>query len=117
LMPGIYVDTQRPEVPGQSHMRLLSDDNLIGDNASILDFIMGADSRPCRLLVAGTQISGLVSLSDLQRLPVRATLFALITGLEIIMAEAIRHRYPAPEYWMAFLSDGRTEKIMEQICK
>jgi hypothetical protein len=48
---------------------------------------------------------------------VRAVLFVLITGLEIIMAEAIRHRYPASEAWMAFLSDGRTEKIREQIAK
>src|SRR5262245_5696187 len=39
-----FADSPRPEGSVASHMLLLSDDNLIGDNASILDFIMGADS-------------------------------------------------------------------------
>ena len=44
---------------------------------------------PCRLVVSGTGIVGLVTLSDLQKLPVRAVLLALLTGLEISMSEAI----------------------------
>ncbi|MGH6864810.1 MAG: hypothetical protein ACREDO_01180 [Methyloceanibacter sp.] len=112
---GRFAEAPRPEGSVASHMLPLAEDNLIGADASILDFIIYAHSRPCRLLVAGARISGLVSLSDLQKLPVRAALFALITGFEIIMAEAIRRRYPAPEDWMAFLNDGRKGKIREQI--
>jgi hypothetical protein len=114
---GRFTAGPKPEGSVANHMVPLSEENLIGADASILDFILNADTRPCRLLVAGARISGLVSLSDLQKLPVRAALFALITGFEIIMGEAIRRRYPAPKDWMAFLSDGRKENIRQQIGK
>jgi hypothetical protein len=55
-------------------MQRLSDENLIGADASILTFVRDADRQRCRLIVAGHEISGLVSLADLQRLPVRAAL-------------------------------------------
>ena len=58
-------------------MRPLSEENLIGADASILAFVRDADFRKCRLVVSGSQISGLVTLSDLQRLPVRAALLGL----------------------------------------
>jgi hypothetical protein len=48
----------------------LSEEFIIGADSSILDFIKEADARPCRLLVSNANIAGLVSLSDLQRLPV-----------------------------------------------
>ncbi|WP_287209273.1 hypothetical protein, partial [Mesorhizobium sp.] len=53
----------------------LSEETLVGADASILDFIRDADQRPCRLVVSGRQIEGLVSISDMQKLPVRAALF------------------------------------------
>jgi hypothetical protein len=54
-------------------------------------------------------------LSDLQKLPVRAALFALITGFEISMFEAIKREYPSNDDWRQFLSDGRRDKINEEI--
>src|SRR5262245_37328916 len=74
-------------------MRPLSEDNLIGGDASILAFVRDADHQRCRLVVSGHEISGLVSLSDLQKLPVRAALFALVTCLEMIMANVIRREF------------------------
>ena len=59
----------------------LAEEHLVGADASILDFVVQADRRPCRLVVSGSQIVGLVTLSDLQRLPVRAALFALLQDL------------------------------------
>ena len=56
----------------REQMRPLSEENLIGADASLLTFIRDADRQMCRLVVSGPEISGLVSLSDLQRLPVRA---------------------------------------------
>lgn len=95
----------------------LAEEYLIGADASILDFITEADTKPCRLALAGARISGLVSISDLQKLPVRASLFALITGFEITMAEAIRRRYPADEDWLGLLNKGRPEKIQDETAK
>lgn len=106
-----------PEGHIKEHYCPLSEEFLIGADASILDFIKTADERPCRLVISGSGIVGLVSLSDLQKLPVRATLFALITGFEIIMAEAIKRIFPIDEAWMRYLNDGRREKINAEIEK
>ena len=64
-----------------------SEDIVIGADASIIDFVTTADERQTRLVVSGDRVAGLVSLSDLQQLPVRAALFTLITRLEIAMAQ------------------------------
>ena len=89
----------------------LSGNYLLGADASILDFILEADEKQCRLVISGTNVVGLVSLSDLQKLPVRAALFALITGLEMTMADLIRVKHPRTEDWIQFLASGRQEKI------
>ena len=95
----------------------LSEGDLIGANASILDFIKDADSKPCRLVVSKSEIIGLVTLSDLQRLPVRAALFALITGLERTMAGAISKQYEDENEWCGLLSEGRRKKVWEKVAK
>jgi NADH:ubiquinone oxidoreductase subunit E len=56
-----------------------------------------------------------VSLSDLQQLPVRASLFALITSLEMAMALAITDRWSKAEDWMELLSSKRKAKLIEII--
>ena len=93
----------------------LSEDCLIGADASILNFVMDADEKPCRLVISGASIVGLVSLSDLQKLPVRAALFALITGFEISMFEVIKREHPNDDDWKHYLSVGRRDKINEEI--
>ena len=61
--------------------------------------------------VGGRYIIGLVSLADLQKLPVRAVLFALITGFEIAMMEAIGRTYKSKSDWLNALSPERRNKI------
>jgi hypothetical protein len=96
-------------------MRPLSEENLIGADASILAFVRDADFRECRLVVSGSQISGLVSLSDLQRLPVRAALFGLVTHLEMLMAEVIRRKFKGTSEWLKCLSDGRQKDLRDEL--
>jgi hypothetical protein len=98
-------------------MRPLSKENLLGADASILTFIRDADRQKCRLVVSGHEISGLVCLSDIQRLPVRAALFGLITYLEIIMANVIRREFDQTEAWLGRLSEGRRRNLENQIGK
>jgi len=104
-----------PDSDIRSFMHPLSDENLIGADANILDFVRNADRQRCRLLVSGLEISGLVSLSDLQRLPVRAALFGLVTHFEIIMTNAIRREFNGAEGWLARLSIERQSQIEEKI--
>src|SRR5205809_4231918 len=58
-----------------------------------------------------------VSVSDLQRLPVRAALFAIVTQLEMTMADVVRRRFPQPDAWMGLLSQGRAEKVRENVAR
>lgn len=99
----------------RDHMKVLSEDTLIGAGAGILDFVRDADRHPCRLVIAGTGVSGLVTLSDLQRLPVRAALFTAITHLEMTMAAAIRREFGESSAWIDRLSEGRQIKLRETI--
>jgi len=99
----------------RDNMDPLSEAYLIGADASIVDFLSEVSSRPFRLLVSGRRIDGLVSWSDLQKLPVRASLFGLITGLELVMSVAIRSRYPTDDDWLDRLSDGRRDKVRKKI--
>jgi CBS domain len=69
----ISLNSQKADKVG-SIFRPLSEELVIGADSSILEFVSDADSKPCRLVVSGARIEGLVSLSDLQKLPVRAAL-------------------------------------------
>ena len=94
-----------------------SEDIVIGADASIIDFVKMADEHPTRLVVSGDRVAGLVSLSDLQQLPVRAALFTLITRLEIAMAERIEQEWNADggTGWLAVLGGDRRATIQEAI--
>ncbi len=99
----------------QAAMDRLSESNLISSDAGILTFLRIADRQPCCLVVEGTQIAGLVSLSDIQRLPVRPVLFLLITQLELLLGELIRQEFGSDLGWMERLSSGRQSKLRSQL--
>lgn len=85
-------------------------DNLRGDliisaDAGILSYIDGADMRPCRLVLRGSRLDGIVTLSDLQKLPVRPSIFLLITHLELLIAQWIRHHCGTEDEWLDQLRD------------
>ena len=101
----------------REHYDPLSEEFVIGADARILDFIKDADGKPCRLVVSNSGIIGLVSLSDLQKLPVRAVLFALITGFEITMMEVIKRSFQNDEDWLCYLNEGRRKKIKHTIAE
>lgn len=96
-------------------MQPLGENHLIGADASILTFIHDADRHPFRFVVSGREISGLVTLSDLQRLPVRAALFALVTQLEMTMTTMIRQQFAGQDAWMHRLSLERREKVTAKL--
>lgn len=98
-------------------MEALCETNLIGADADILSFVRNADEHPCRLVVQGTEISGLISLSDLQRLPVRAALFATITHFEMTMAALIKRQHGDGVGWLTRLDTSRQKKLSKEIAK
>jgi hypothetical protein len=70
----------------------LNERMLMGADGSLLAFLQTADSQRFRLLLLDTEIVGLVTLSDLQKLPVYSVLFGLVIAVEMLMVEWIRKR-------------------------
>ncbi|RWK41714.1 hypothetical protein [Mesorhizobium sp.] len=110
-----YFEAPAPDTPVSGAYRPLHENCLIGADASILSFVKEADIRPFRLLVSDQGVVGLVSLSDLQKLPVRAALFGLVTGLEIAMTEAIQVADPNGEKWLNCISAKRQDDLRKRI--
>jgi hypothetical protein len=109
-----YLRGKKLEGIVQDQMERLSEDNMIEADAGILTFVKSADRNGCRLVMSGADISGLVTLSDLQQLPVRAALFALITHLEMTMTEAIRREFDGSDEWKPRLSEGRLAGVLNK---
>jgi hypothetical protein len=74
-------------------MRPLDQAILITSGTGVLRYIEEAEESPCRLVLRQTRIAGIVTISDLQKLPVRPALFLVVTHLELLMAAAIRSRF------------------------
>ena len=100
----------------QGDYRGLVDDQLIGADASILDYIRQGNERPFRLVVSGTGIAGVVTLSDLDKLPARAALFSMITGFESAMSQFIESIHPNND-WQNLLSTDRKDELKKRICE
>ena len=95
-------------------MQPLSSANLIAIDAPLLQFVLNADTNPCRLILDGTEIRGLVTLSDIQRLPVRTALFSLFIHLELLLTEVLRRKIGPDRSPFKFLSGKRAEDARER---
>jgi predicted transcriptional regulator len=56
-------------------MKQIDDTILISSDTGILAFLEHAEEHPCRLVISGVKLDGIVTLSDLQKLPVRPLIF------------------------------------------
>jgi hypothetical protein len=110
-----FFEAPAPDMAISDAYRPLHESYLIGADASILSFVKEADARPFRLLISDQGVVGLVSLSDLQKLPVRAALFGLVTGLEIAMTDAIQAADPGGNNWINCISAERRVSLQKRI--
>jgi len=100
--------------PVSKHMKQIDDTILIASDAGILSFIEHAQEYPCRLVLSGMKLNGIVLLSDLQKLPVRSSIFFLITHLELLIATTMRSKFKEDTDWLNLLSVNRQSKIEEK---
>jgi hypothetical protein len=90
-------------IRGQGRKPLIAGMFMAAD-APLLAFIETADTQRFRLLVAGGDVIGMVTLSDLQRLPVYSVLFSLIIAVEVLLVQWIRAACgEQPDAWMQYL--------------
>lgn len=93
-------------------MRPLDDALLIGESCPLYTFVRSAREAHYRLVLTEDGIKGVVTGSDLLKLPARLLAFAFVTHLESTLARLIQTRYrPYDVGWMQVLSGGRREKI------
>jgi CBS domain-containing protein len=64
-----------------------------------------------RLVSVGGEVKGIITRSDVLKLPVRLLTFGMITHLELLMAAAIRARCNTKQEWLATLSADRVERV------
>jgi hypothetical protein len=84
----------------------LKTEMLIGGDASVIDFVESAHEVPFRFVVSKNGIIGIVTLSDLQQFPTRASLFTLIMDFEMLLSDAIEMASgPRLEDWSQHLDD------------
>jgi predicted transcriptional regulator len=104
-------DTQQGAV--RERMRRLDDGLLVSSDELLKAFIPLLIECPHRLVVHGTRITGIVTSSDVHKLPVRLLAFALITHLEMTMAQVIL-RGSEGDDWILLLKDGRRKAVEDK---
>ena len=91
-------------------MRPLREGLIVSADMSIIELIPHLRDSHYRLVIRGRQIDGLVTQSDVLKLPVRMLLFGLISHLELCLRQLIRSRRPWPE-WGKPLAEKRRKDI------
>jgi hypothetical protein len=96
-------------------MQRLDDSILASGDAPLMSFIRVAGTAPYQLVLTEHGIVGIVTRSDLLRLPVRLLAFAFVTHLETLMGQVIRTRYQqGDDGWLERLNDSRRQKVLEK---
>jgi hypothetical protein len=109
-----YVQRE-PHVRGRAHdqMRSIVESVLVSADLPLTQFMPLVPERPFRLVLDGATIRGIVTWSDLQKLPVRLFVFSLVAHLELLMTRVINSRCPNPETWFSCLSPARQGKVRQ----
>lgn len=90
----------------------LHTDMFMAADSPLIAFVETADRQPFRLLIADDEVVGLVTLSDLQRLPVYSLLFGLVIAVEALLVEWVRQACRADaDAWLSRLDTRRQREI------
>lgn len=93
-------------------MELLHESLLVSAEAPLMSFIRIAGTVQYKLVLNQDGIKGIITRSDLLKLPVRLLAFAGVTHLESLMAELIRTKYKhGDDSWMSVLGKKRRGKV------
>src|ERR1700677_2694875 len=90
--------------------RPLDDSLLVSADAPLWDFIHTVHEQPYRLVVDKTKIAGIVTWSDLLKVPVFVLAFSLLAELELAMNRRILKQYK-DDSWVRLLDTKAQDKI------
>ena len=98
-------------------MRPLDDSILVSAEQPLPKFLPNLESCPYRLVIQGSRINGIVTPSDIGKLPVRLMAFTLVTHLEVLIANSIRRQFPQDEDWFARLDTDLRKALKGKLGK
>jgi len=88
------------------------DDDLVPDTANLIDVVKSlAINQQCFVTILD-RVGAIITLTDLEKPPMRMFLFGMITLGEMLMTEIIRSRY-SDDSWHALLSEQRLAKARQ----
>ncbi len=102
-------DVKDTDAPCGRYQRAFESGDIIGDEAPLNELVTRLAATPRLFVTAFGRVNGIVTLTDLQRPPVRMWLFGLITIIEMSFTDMILEQWPNDE-WSELLSEGRLEK-------
>lgn len=88
------------------------EDDLVPDTASLTEVVKSLSINKQCFVTILDQVSAIITLSDLEKPPMRMFLFGIITLGEMLMSEIIRHRYHDGS-WQDRLSTARFAKAKQ----
>jgi hypothetical protein len=90
----------------------LREDMFMASDAPLISFLESADRQRFRLLLSDRSVSGMVTLSDVQKLPVYSVLFSLLNAVEMVLMDWIRNACRAnKDHWLQYLSKTQQRAI------
>jgi hypothetical protein len=92
----------------------LRENMFMASGAPLISFLESADHHRFRLLLRDRRVSGMVTLSDVQKLPVYSVLFSLLIVVEMLLMDCIRKACGAnADQWLRHL-DKRQRGTIEK---
>ncbi len=99
----------------RKHMLPLGEETLVSAETSLLTFI---ENEPLdRIVISGTKIYGLVTKSDLLKLPTYLLGFGLITHIETLMLCIIRDTGISNDIWLPWIHPQHKDYIIKEFKK
>jgi hypothetical protein len=91
------------------HLRTFDDGAVISEDTPLADVVQGLARSPRLFVRVLGSVGGIVTMSDLEKPPVRMWLFGMITLTEMRMSRLVE-QFCQGDTWKAFLSEGRVQK-------
>jgi CBS domain-containing protein len=112
---GVWQRATHTNVFVKEQMLPLNESLLVSADEPLMTFLPYLAQYPYyRLVLKGVEICGIVTRSDVLKLPVRLYAFAIYTNLELTMKELILKNLPEDSEWKSLLSPDRQAKIQER---
>jgi hypothetical protein len=99
----------------RDNMRRLDGGMLVSAEESLPKFLPTLGQSPYRLVVSGIEIRGIVTLSDVAKLPVRLLAFTLVAHLEAVLTKVIRTECHMDEDWISLLDKGERDEVQKRL--